>query len=76
MLQSEAVVITMRSCIKKEQLIAKWGRQIGARAITMWGRQFIVKWVNRYCEVGQVLLSGASILQGGVTITKKVRIPS
>ena len=49
--------------LKKGSFIAKWGRQNGISAITKWGWQFIIKWVNRYCKVGWVLLSGVSTLQ-------------
>ena len=37
---------------------------------------FITKWVNRYCKVEQVLLSVATLLQSGTTITEKVSISS
>ena len=44
--------------------------QIVARANTKWVKKFITKRVNRYCKMGKVLLSEATLLQSGATITE------
>ena len=56
--------------------------QIGARAITKWGKLFITKCVNCYCKVELVLLSGVTLckvgelLQSGTTIIEKASTSS
>ena len=44
--------------------------QSGAKFIIKWGSFFITKWGKIYYKVGQVLQSGAKLLQSGAGITK------